>query len=115
MKKIIFLLVILISPIVFGDEYKGTAEYIDSTEVPFACPAEFICVFPYWHRYTIKAKSQNTGEFIQVIAAYRHTEIHDSDYEWIFKLKPSKGFAEKQFIHADWVIYDLQVLVKEQP
>ena len=114
-KKIIFLLVIIISPLVFGDEYKGKAEYIDSTEVPFACAAESICVTPYWHRYAIKAKSKMTGEFVQVIAAHRHTEIHDTDFEWIFKLRSSEESAEKQFIHADWVIYELQVLVGEQP
>ena len=115
MKKVIFLLVILISPIVLGDEYKGRAVYIDSTEVPFTCPAESICINPYWHRYRIKAKLQKTGEFIQLIAAHRHTEEHNSNYEWIFKLKPAKGLAEKQYIDADWVIYELQVLVEEQP
>ena len=106
---------ILVSPITLGDEYKGRAVYIDSTEIPIECPAESICINPYWHRYKIKAKSQKTGEFIQLIAVHRHTEEHNPDYDWIFKLKPSKGLAEKQFIGADWVIYDLQVLVEEQP
>lgn len=109
--KCFYLLLFCFSSISYAEVFKGEAEFLDSTEITHLCSEEDICINPYWNRYKIIAVSKLTGERVELVAAHRHTHVHDTKYVWQFELVESKEHPEKSLIEAEWIISNLDVRI----
>ncbi len=109
--KIFYSLLFFFNSISYAEVFEGEAEFIDSTEVTHLCPEGDICINPHWNRYKITAASKLTGDQVELVAAHKHTHVHNTKYVWQFELVESNKHPERCLIEAEWIILNLDVMV----
>ena len=112
--KSVFIVLLAFCSISSAETFDGRAEFIDATEITQYCPEEAFCINPCWNRYKLKAVSKLTGEHLEVLAAYRHTHQHVTNYVWRFELLESNKHPEQNLIKANWIISNLDVRVDDE-